>query len=209
VELPPEPPSRPATAGSDWGGPPRGDTFDPPPIAPATQEAAKVDDKGGSGGWLSNLLTRASRGEADDATSNDDRSGPKSSRTAAKDQHSDDNRGPRRGIDSFESLSADIARLIDHEAAADLWERHNRGERNLFTRRLYTMQGRKAFDETRKRYKADREFRHAVDRYVGEFDRMLVEVGHREGGKAVARNYIASEAGKVYTLLAHAAGRFE
>ena len=61
----------------------------------------------------------------------------------------------------------------------------------------------------RKRYKSDRQFRQAVDRYIGQFDRFLGEVGHEKGGPVLARNYITSEAGKVYTLLAHAAGRFE
>ena len=46
--------------------------------------------------------------------------------------------------------SVDIARMIDHDAAADLWDRYKRGERNVFTRRLYTLQGQKAFDEIRK-----------------------------------------------------------
>ena len=39
------------------------------------------------------------------------------------------------------SLSVDIARMIDHDAAAELWERYKRGERNVFTRRLYTLAG--------------------------------------------------------------------
>src|SRR5262249_40575026 len=103
----------------------------------------------------------------------------------------------------------DIDRLIDPEVAADLWERHNRGERNVSSRRLYTPQGRKAFEEMRKRYKGDREFRQTVDRYIGNFDRILGDVGRGDGGPMRARNYIASEAGKIYTLLAHAAGRFE
>ena len=57
------------------------------------------------------------------------------------------------------SLSVDIARMIDHDAAAELWDRYKRGERNVFTRRLYTMQGQKTFDEIRKRYRGDREFK--------------------------------------------------
>jgi hypothetical protein len=99
--------------------------------------------------------------------------------------------------------------MIDHEAAADLWERYNRGERNVFTRRLYTMQGQKAFNEVRKRYKADREFHQTVDRYIGEFERLLNEVARNDRGQMMARTYLTSETGKVYTMLAHAAGRFE
>ena len=112
-------------------------------------------------------------------------------------------------IESLNSLSVDIAHMIDDDAAADLWERYDRGERNLFTRRLYTMQGRKAFDEVRKRYKSDREFRQAVDRYIGEFERFLRDVARNDRGQAMARTCLTSETGKVYTMLAHAAGHFE
>jgi hypothetical protein len=38
---------------------------------------------------------------------------------------------------------------------------------------------------------------------------VLGEVSRGERGAAVARNYLTSDVGKVYTLLAHAAGRFE
>ena len=61
-----------------------------------------------------------------------------------------DSRQTRRAMESLDSLSVDIARMIDHDAAAELWERYKRGERNVFTRRLYTMQGQKTFEEIRK-----------------------------------------------------------
>jgi hypothetical protein len=186
--------------------------FEAPLVAASVPDAPRADDEGGGGGgWLSNLLTRASR-DVDEPQHNDDRGSAKPPRlAAAKDQRAtaEDDRGLQMGTYSVDSLAVDIARMIDHDAAADLWERYNRGERNVFTRRLYTVQGRKAFDEMRRRYKADREFRQAVDRYVGEFDRLLGEVGHEEGGQVRVRNFIVSEAGKVYTMLAHAAGRFD
>ena len=106
------------------------------------------------------------------------------------------------------SLSVDIARMIDHDAAAELWDRYKRGERNVFTQRLYTMQGQKTFDEIRKKYRGDREFKQTVDRYIGEFERLLEEVSRGDRGQVVARTYLTSETGKVYTMLAHAAGRF-
>ena len=106
------------------------------------------------------------------------------------------------------SLSVDIARMIDHDAAAELWDRYKRGERNVFTRRLYTMQGQKTFDEIRNKYRADREFKQTVDRYIGEFERLLEDVSRGDRGQVVARTYLTSETGKVYTMLAHAAGRF-
>jgi hypothetical protein len=137
-------------------------------------------------GWLSELLNRASKIDG----------APGAERPA------------RHTLESLDSLSVDIARMIDHDAAAELWDRYNRGERNVFTKRLYTMQGQKTFDEIRKKYRADREFKVTVDRYIGEFERLLEEVSRGDRGQVVARTYLTSETGKVYTMLAHAAGRF-
>jgi hypothetical protein len=165
-------------------------------------------------GWLSDLLTRASREEPEaprDLPRDVQRDLPREPaplpmRETARGQ---EERTPRHSIESLDSLSVDIARMIDHDAAADLWDRYKRGERNVFTRRLYTLQGQQAFDEIRKKYRADREFKQTVDRYIGEFERLLEEVSRDDRGQMVARTYLTSETGKVYTMLAHAAGRFD
>ena len=152
--------------------------------APATAPA----QGDGRGGWLTDLLTRASR---------EDAAPPPEERTV------------RHTIESLDSLSVDIARMIDHDAAAELWDRYKRGERNVFTKRLYTLQGQKTFEEIGKRYRGDREFKQTVDRYIAEFERLLEEVSHDDRGSMMARTYLTSETGKVYTMLAHAAGRFD
>jgi hypothetical protein len=189
-------------AGTQNSPAPRG-RVDSPSVAPASQNGAGP----GRGGWLSELLTRASREEEGGGGRSDDGSAfmPRPDDRGAR----PDDRNVRHTIESLDSLSVDIARMIDHDAAAELWDRYNRGERNVFTRRLYTMQGQKAFEEVRRRYKADREFRQTVDRYIGEFERLLNEVARDDRGQVVARTYLTSETGKVYTMLAHAAGRFE
>jgi len=147
---------------------------------------------GGGTGWLSDLLHRASRHEA---------------QPAGDAQPRGKERPPRHSLESLDSLSVDIARMIDHDAAAELWERYKRGERNVFTRQLYTMQGQKTFDDIRRKYRTDREFKQTVDRYIGEFERLLEEVARDDRGQVMARTYLTSETGKVYTMLAHAAGR--
>jgi hypothetical protein len=48
-----------------------------------------------------------------------------------------------------------------------------------------------------------------VDRYISEFERLLEEVSRDDRGQAMTRSYLTSETGKVYTMLAHAAGRFD
>src|SRR5262249_29451277 len=107
------------------------------------------------------------------------------------------------------SLAVDIARMIDNDAAAEMWARYKRGERNVFTRKLYTMHGQKAFEEIRKRYRSDGDFKRTVDRSIGEVERLLQEVSADDRGQMLARTYLTSETGKVYTMLAHAAGRFD
>ena len=44
---------------------------------------------------------------------------------------------------------------------------------------------------------------------ISEFERLLDEVSRDDRGQIVARTYLTSETGKVYTMLAHAAGRFD
>ena len=190
--------------------PPQGPAAPPPAPRNGSGAASGTSSGGGSGGWLTDLLSRASR--EPDATRSDDRAPMRDDRPPMRgDDRSgrQDDRGQRHSIESLDSLSVDIARMIDHNAAADLWDRYNRGERNVFTKRLYTLQGQKAFDEISKRYRGDREFKQTVDRYIGEFERLLEEVSRDDRGQVVARTYLTSETGKVYTMLAHAAGRFD
>jgi hypothetical protein len=150
--------------------------------------------------WLIDLLNRASRDEPERT---------REFQRESREPRSSDERPPRHSIESLDSLSVDIARMIDHNAAADLWDRYKRGERNVFTRRLYTLQGQQAFDEIRKKYRADREFKLTVDRYIEEFERLFEEVSRDDRGQVMAHTYLTSETGKVYTMLAHAAGRFD
>ena len=147
-------------------------------------------------------MTRASRDETASAAP------PPAPREAARGQERPA-RDSRDSVDSLDTLSVDIARMIDHETAAELWERYKRGERGLFTRRLYTIQGQKAFDEIRGKYRGDPEFRQTVEHYIHEFERLLDDVSRGDRGAAVVRNYLTSDTGKVYTMLAHAAGRFD
>jgi F0F1-type ATP synthase membrane subunit b/b' len=180
------------------------------PAARRTTEPAPSPASGNQAGrgWLSDILDRASREDeppARDFARERTRETPRSEPEAPRAEE----RSARHTIESLDSLSVDIARMIDHDAAIDLWDRYKRGERNVFTRRLYTLQGQQAFDDIRKKYRADRDFKQTVDRYIGEFERLLEEVSRDDRSQMVARTYLTSETGKVYTMLAHAAGRFE
>jgi hypothetical protein len=161
-----------------------------PRVQPRPQPPVANTPRGGSS-WLSGLLERAS----------DDEPSARAPRTSEA--------GSARRIESLDSLSVDIARMIDHEAAIELWDRYRRGERNVFTRKLYTLQGQEAYDDIRRRYRRDAEFKRTVDTYIDQFERLLAEVAGDDRDSLVARTYLTSDTGKVYTMLAHAAGRFD
>ena len=116
-------------------------------------------------------------------------------------------RSPGQVVESLNSLSVDIARAIDHDASVELWERYRRGERDVFTRRLYTLKGQQTFDDIRRKYQSDAEFRTAVDRYCEDFEKLLKDIAKNDRDHALTKTYLSSDTGKVYTMLAHAAGR--
>jgi hypothetical protein len=184
--APPPPSPRPREASSATLPPPdlgltASRRTDAPPVSPASSDSA--DD-----GWLSGLLNRADGGNS---------------------QEIPRGRPPQQasGGNPLESLSLDIARLMDRNLAAEMWDRYQRGESKAFTKRLYTPAGQKAFDEVARKYRSDRNFKQTVDRYITEFERLLDEVARDERGPQMLRSHLTSETGMVYTLLAHAAGR--
>lgn len=99
--------------------------------------------------------------------------------------------------------------MIDHQAVTELWDRYRRGERNVFTKRLYTLQGQQTFEDIKRKYKAEPEFQATVDRYILEFEKLIDEIAPEGADDALAQTYLTSETGKVYTMLAHASGKFE
>ena len=163
--------------------------YDAPKIQPAPTATQEEKPRG----WVSDLLARASREEEEAAQ-------PKAQPAATP-------RSPSHVVESLNSLSVDIARAIDHEASVELWDRYRRGERNVFTRRLYTLKGQQTFDDIKRKYQTDGEFRRAVDRYMDDFQRLLEDVARNDRDNMVTRTYLTSDTGKVYTMLAHASGR--
>ena len=162
---------------------------DPAP-APRTEVPAS-----GQRGWVADLLKRASGDEAEQ---------PAGGKAQPKQE-----RAPHHIIESLNSLSVDIARAIDDDAFLELWERYKRGERNVFTRRLYTLPGQQTFEEIRRKYGRDGEFRSAVDRYISDFEQLLADVARTDRDNVMTQSYLTSDTGKVYTLLAHASGRLD
>jgi hypothetical protein len=152
--------------------------------ARAAQAAAAAPGERSQSGWLSNLLAAASRDETPDASA-----------------------GRPAAGDAPEGISLDVAKFVDTEAAAEMWDRWRAGDAGAATRRLYTAAGQQSFDEIRRRYRSDPKFQDAVNRYTQEFERLLAKVGQNDRDGTQSRATLLSDAGKVYTMLAHASGR--
>ena len=148
----------------------------PAPRAPA--RLTEPEERGA--GWLSDLLARASREEAEGEVG-----------------------------DMLDDLLRNIARFLDQDSAVSLWDRYYRGDANVFTRNIYTPAGQKAFDEVRRRYRGEPDFRAAVTGFVQNFEARLQKMGRDDRDGTVVRGQLVSDAGKAYTMLSHAAERFD
>ncbi len=124
---------------------------------------------------------------------------------------------PSSGSASYDATAAsgielrlnDIASAIDQNTASAVWQRFRRGERDIFNRQLYTSQGQATFDEITTRYQRDATFRATVDRYIGDFERLLSDAERKGQNGQTIDNYLVSETGRVYLMLAHASGRLQ
>jgi predicted DNA-binding protein len=101
----------------------------------------------------------------------------------------------------------ELARAIDQRTAADVWYRFRSGDRGALGRHIYSLDGQNTFDEVARRYDRDADFRMTVDRYIADFERLLGEAEASDPDGRMLQNYLVSETGRVYLLLAHASGR--
>ncbi len=104
-------------------------------------------------------------------------------------------------------LTDEIARSMDPAALADAWQRYQSGEQNVFSRRIYTLTGQGTYDDVRKRLQRDPEFAKTAATYMSEFEQLLKRAATGSNPVAETREYLLSDKGRVYTMLAHASGR--
>jgi hypothetical protein len=174
------------SGGGDYGLPPM-PRFDARGRQVAQHEAADLDQ--GAGGLAQQLSSASGRGGWGGADQ-----GYGGGRSAAS-----SGAGQLR-ID-------ELSRAIDNRTAADVWYRMRAGERGVLGRHIYTYEGQATFDEISTRYDRDGDFRNTVDRYIADFERLLAEAEQSDPAGHMLQNYLTSETGRVYLLLAHASGR--
>ncbi|UTO29117.1 hypothetical protein [Bartonella harrusi] len=147
--------------------------------------------------WVSNLLERASREETwHDEIPDNAVFAPIQTKT-------------RPANMSLNSLATGILQAINHNAVVELWNYYQRGQKNIDTERLYTVNGRNIFEMIKKKYMSDIDFKRSVNQYIADFEKLLREISQGSGFSHSVRKYLISDTGKVYTMLAHASGRIQ
>ncbi len=99
-----------------------------------------------------------------------------------------------------------IAQLVDPAAAMELWRNYRAGLRTPIGDHVYVDKGA-AYRRISGLYGSDLTFRGNVDRYIGDFERLLAEADKKDPQGILATKHLSSESGRVYLLLMHAAGR--
>jgi hypothetical protein len=225
--LPPPPPPPPIGAGfgDSWGAPHdsfeavsagvmermdnvRGPDFEPmgrPPVQTTPTAAApdaSLDRR--SGQWsLGDLLARASQLDDDPYDDSDDSFGmpPIAPPPLSLQQE------PPRKVETSIFDMKDIAAAVDETTAGEVWARYHKGDRHAISRSIYSRQGLATYDQVRRRYESDITFRHIVDRYLADFERMLQDSGKGDPKGRTMQAHLTSETGRIYLVLGHASGR--
>jgi hypothetical protein len=100
-----------------------------------------------------------------------------------------------------------IARALDPQTAAAIWARFRSGQRGIMVRSIYTAEGRATFDEVKRRFVSDPDFRGMVERFLADFERLLQETEQKDRTGQLLQAHLTSNSGRVYLFLAHASGR--
>ena len=107
-------------------------------------------------------------------------------------------------MDSMNSASIDVQKILSDEADDKAWNHYLKGYRGVFTRRAVRL-----LDGTEGRgiaayYESDLEFQNAVNHYVNDFEAMLRRVLAERDGGMIAVTLVSSDMGKLYAALAQA-----
>jgi F0F1-type ATP synthase membrane subunit b/b' len=168
---------------------------------PAGPEPDPDHDRGGMSWSLGDLLARASRSDDEFGGAHKDESYGAPPFAAAMEEKSDSEASPM----IFDMK--DIANAVDQDIAVEVWRRYQKGEHGIISRSIYNREGQATFEQVKRRYEKDSTFRHIVDRYLADFERMLQDAKKADPKGRTLQTHLTSETGRIYLVLGHASGR--
>jgi len=170
----------------------------PPPAQPVYQEPQPTERRGN---WsLGDLLARASEDDGNYFDKDEQVGMPGGFPPRASAPQPDDF--------SSDFTMGDIASCIDERRVMDVWQRLKRGETEVLKQRgFYSRQAQGIVDRVLRRYETDKTFRSIVERYLGDFEKMLQDLSRSDPRGGSVQSRLASEEGRIYFVLSHISGR--
>ena len=110
-------------------------------------------------------------------------------------------------IDSMNSASIDVQKILSDEVDDKAWTSYLKGNRGVFTRRAVRLMGGTETRAIGAHYEADPEFQLSVNRYINDFESMLRRVLAERDGGMIAVTLMSSDMGKLYAALGQAVDR--
>ncbi len=110
-------------------------------------------------------------------------------------------------IESLNSLSIDISKVLSNEVPDMSWAAYLKGDRTVFTRRAVRLIDNSEVKTILRHYETEPEFRDGVNRYIHDFEAMIRRVMADREGSPMAVTLLSSDTGKLYVALAQAIDR--
>ena len=110
-------------------------------------------------------------------------------------------------IESLNSTSIDVAKILSNDVTDTAWSAYLKGDRGVFTRRAVKLLDAGESREIALHYDNDTEFRDHVNRYIHDFESMLRIILSARDGNALGVAVLSSDMGKLYVALAQAIER--
>ena len=110
-------------------------------------------------------------------------------------------------MDSMNSASIDVQKILSDEVDEKAWNSYMKGNRGVFTRRAARLLGGTETRAIAAQYEGDPEFQGSVNRYVHDFEAMLRRVLAERDGGMIAVTLMSSDMGKLYAALSQAVER--
>jgi hypothetical protein len=170
-------------------------------VAASEETSAPARETGSVRSFLGDLLSS----DADTPVARE-KPAQKSKKAAASSEGST-SRATETLVAKLNAATRDIYQVLHDDLPKELEASFRKGNAQAYTHDLFQNRGRKLMDLTHKAYRDDKQARTRIDGFIRLFERLLDTVATSDAGEELVDQCLGSETGKVYLMLAEAAGR--
>ena len=117
---------------------------------------------------------------------------------------------PRNTTKEFtlNEIAKEIVNEINKNELASMWAGYNKNQTNISEESLYTKRGITLLKEIQKQYAINKKFHNNAEQFMKQFEKILKHISDAKQPNGVF-NALQTNNGKIYTMLAHAAGKIK